>query len=90
MENLNTALTLMAVGMGTVFIILLCIINFSKLLIMAVNRYAPEEVKEVKKSRNAAANQSTTKTSPKLVAAISTAVNIATDGKMQVQKIEKI
>lgn len=43
MDSLNTALMLLAVGMGTVFAILLIIIYFSKLLIVVVNRFAPEE-----------------------------------------------
>lgn len=40
---METALLLMIVGMGTVFIILILIINLSKLMIMAVNKFAPEE-----------------------------------------------
>ena len=40
---METALLLMIVGMGTVFIILVLIINLSKLMIMAVNKFAPEE-----------------------------------------------
>lgn len=40
---MQTALLLMIVGMGTVFVILVLIINLSKLMIMAVNRLAPEE-----------------------------------------------
>ena len=44
MENLNTALLLMVVGMATVFAILLIVINLGKSLIALVNKYAPEEV----------------------------------------------
>lgn len=40
---MQTALLLMIVGMGTVFVILILIINLSKLMIMAVNKFAPEE-----------------------------------------------
>ena len=40
---METALLLMIVGMGTVFVILILIINLSKLMIMAVNKFAPEE-----------------------------------------------
>lgn len=40
---MQTALLLMIVGMGTVFVILVLIINLSKLMIMAVNKFAPEE-----------------------------------------------
>ncbi|MDO5571932.1 MAG: OadG family protein [Bacteroidales bacterium] len=43
MDSLNTALMLLAVGMGTVFFILLFIIYFSKGLILFINRFIPEE-----------------------------------------------
>ena len=48
MENLNTALLLMVVGMATVFAILLIVINLGKALIAQVNKYAPEEVPPLK------------------------------------------
>ncbi len=51
---METALLLMIVGMGTVFIILVLIINLSKLMIMAVNKFAPEEVAAAKKTASAA------------------------------------
>ena len=44
MENLNTALLLMVVGMTTVFAILLIVIYLGKGLILLVSKYAPEEV----------------------------------------------
>ena len=40
---MQTALLLMIVGMGTVFVILILIINLSKMMIKAVNKIAPEE-----------------------------------------------
>lgn len=43
MENLETALLLMVVGMATVFAILFIVIYLGKLLISLVNKYAPEE-----------------------------------------------
>lgn len=45
---MQTALLLMIVGMGTVFVILVLIINLSKLMIMAVNKFAPEEAPKKK------------------------------------------
>ena len=57
MEGLTpreTALLLMIVGMGTVFVILILIINLSKLMIMAVNKFAPEEEVAPKKGVAAA------------------------------------
>ncbi|MDR2968344.1 MAG: OadG family protein [Tannerellaceae bacterium] len=44
MENIQTGLLLMLVGMTTVFIILLIVIYLGKVLIALVNRYAPEEI----------------------------------------------
>lgn len=52
MENLNTALLLMVVGMATVFAILLIVINLGKALIALVNKYAPEEVAPAKAAAN--------------------------------------
>ena len=52
---METALLLMIVGMGTVFVILILIINLSKLMIMAVNKFAPEEEVAPKKSAAPAA-----------------------------------
>lgn len=51
---METALLLMIVGMGTVFVILVLIINLSKLMIMAVNKFAPEEEVAPKKGATAA------------------------------------
>lgn len=48
LSPMQTALLLMIVGMGTVFIILVLIINLSKLMIMAVNKFAPEEAPKKK------------------------------------------
>lgn len=50
---METALLLMIIGMGTVFVILILIINLSKALIMAINKWAPEE-EPVKKNAPAA------------------------------------
>ena len=49
MENIETAILLMVVGMATVFVILLIVIYLGKLLITLVNKYAPEEVIPAKK-----------------------------------------
>lgn len=54
LTNMETALLLMIVGMGTVFVILILIINLSKLMIMAVNKFAPEEEAAPKRSAAAA------------------------------------
>lgn len=49
LSPMETAVLLMIVGMGTVFVILILIINLSKLMIMAVNKFAPEEETAPKK-----------------------------------------
>ena len=43
LSNMETAVMLMIIGMGTVFIILILIIKLSELLIRVVNKVAPEE-----------------------------------------------
>lgn len=50
---MGTALLLMIIGMGTVFVILILIINLSKLLIVTVNKVAPEEAPAAKKTASA-------------------------------------
>jgi len=50
MENLGLGLTLMAIGMVTVFAILLIVINLSNVLIKIVNKVCPEEKAPKKKA----------------------------------------
>ena len=54
MENLGLGLTLMAIGMVTVFAILLIVINLSNVLIKIVNKVCPEEEAPKKKAAPAA------------------------------------
>ncbi len=54
MDNIGTGLQLMVVGMSTVFLILLIVINGGKLLIKVVNKVAPEEAPAPKKVAAAA------------------------------------
>lgn len=93
MENIETGLLLMGVGMTTVFIILLIVINLGKGLIVLVNKYAPEEI-VVRK-------QATPQTQPlqparmtgitnQTTVAIVSAVSAVTAGNGKVVKIEKI
>ena len=95
MENLETGLLLMVVGMLTVFAILLIVINLGKGLILLVNMYAPEEV-VAKKAAPAVATvaapvAATVPTmAPTEAAAIVSAVSVLTAGKGKVVKIEKI
>ena len=81
MENIETAILLMVVGMATVFVILLIVIYLGKLLITLVNKYAPEEVVPVKRE----ASQG-----PAPVPGNILAVNVVTQGKGKVTKVEKL
>lgn len=103
MENLETGLLLMVVGMLTVFAILLIVINLGKGLILLVNKYAPEEVvaKKAAPVRAAAAAPAVATVAapaaatvptmaPTEAAAIVSAVSVLTAGKGKVVKIEKI
>lgn len=85
MENLNIALLLMVVGMATVFAILLIVIYLGKGLIALVNKYAPEEAAPAK-----AAAQGPAPIPGNILAAISAAVTVVTQGKGKVAKVEKI
>ncbi len=86
MENIETAILLMVVGMATVFVILLIVIYLGKLLITLVNKYAPEEVVPVKRE----ASQGPAPVPGNILAAITAAVNVVTQGKGKITKVEKI
>ena len=90
MENIETGLLLMIVGMTTVFAILLIVIYLGKGLIVLVNKYAPEEIivkKQVTPQRQATPAAGITN---QTTAAIVSAVSIVTGGKGKVVKIEKM
>ena len=84
MENIQTGLLLMVVGMVTVFAILLIVIYLGKLLINLVNKYAPEEVVPVKKAPSGPAP-----IPPHIIAAITAAVNVVTHNKGKIVKVER-
>ena len=86
MENLETAFLLMVVGMATVFVILLIVIYLGKLLISLVNKYAPEEVVSVKQT----SSRAPVPIPGNILAAITAAVNVVTQGKGKVTKVEKL
>ena len=85
MENISLGLTLMAIGMVTVFAILLIVINLSKLLIKIVNRVAPEE--EVLHKKPAPQPASVDELTMEIIRA---AVAQVTGGKGTVQSVEKL
>jgi oxaloacetate decarboxylase gamma subunit len=84
MENLNIAFLLMAVGMLTVFAVLLIVIYLGKLLIALVDKYAPEEAVAVQPGKQAGKAS----VPPHLVAVITAAVNVITHNKGKVTGIE--
>lgn len=91
MENVETGILLLVVGMTTVFAILLIVISLGKGLITLVNKYAPEETTSKKQtppsphftSQKGNINKQTT-------AAIVAAVSIVTGGNGKVVKIDKV
>jgi oxaloacetate decarboxylase gamma subunit len=83
MDNLGFGLMLMVVGMVTVFIILLIVINLGKLLIAAVNKFAPDETQPKVSAQRAIGDSDS-------IAAIKAAVQVLTAGKGKVVKIEKL
>ncbi|MGL5958155.1 MAG: OadG family protein [Phocaeicola sp.] len=84
MENIETGIMLMVVGMATVFTILLVVIFMGKYLILGVNKWAPPEVIKPKVAENAVAPDAVT------LQVIQEAVKRVTAGSGQVVKIEKI
>ncbi|MBO4332758.1 MAG: OadG family protein [Paludibacteraceae bacterium] len=85
-EGLSGALLLMAIGMVTVFIVLLLVIYVGNALIMFVNKFVPEETKEAPKASFASV-QSVDAVTANVIAQ---AVNTLTGGKGKVESIKKI
>ncbi|WP_455628503.1 OadG family protein [Parabacteroides chinchillae] len=90
MENLETGLLLMVVGMTTVFAILLIVINLGKGLIVLVNKYAPEEASIQKQTPATRISSQAGSASNQETAAIVSAISVVTGGKGKVVKIEKV
>lgn len=84
-DKLMEALSLMGIGMATVFVVLLIIIFLGKLLIKTVNKFFPEEVKPVAKA--AAAVQAVDQN---IQEAINKAILAISGGKKSAQSIEKL
>ena len=80
------ALSILVVGMITVFIVLGLVVLTGKVLIRIVNYYTPDIV-NTKKSLLAAANEEIRK---EKVAAIVAAVDIITKGKGKITSIKKV
>lgn len=82
--DIQSPIVLLVVGMGTVFVALLIIIYLGEGLIRLVNHFFPENEKPT------VDNKQTASVSPKTAQAISAAVQIITNNKGMVEKIEKI
>ena len=90
-ENLYTALVALLVGMLTVFIVLSLVVLTGRVLIFLINRYFPIKEQE---SFSIAKKSSSQKKQPIAIhptqlVAIITAVEIATNGKGKIRKVEK-
>ncbi|MFC0875974.1 hypothetical protein ACE01N_05245 [Saccharicrinis sp. FJH2] len=82
-SDYQMAFSLLAIGMITVFIILMLVVYVGKAIILFTNRFiklpAEKKLAEVKQT-----------ISSKKLAAISAAVSIVTNGKGVVEKVEKL
>ena len=83
---MNIGLTLMIVGMVTVFAVLLIIINLSELLIQCVNKIAPEETTAKKN----ASPTGTSAVTPDVMAVIRQTVSQITSGRGTVANVTPI
>ena len=81
-EAINTSLTLLGVGMITVFMVLLFVVIVGNLLITFVNSFFPEESKTTPKESD--------EIEPSIVAAITVGVEIFTQGSGKINQISKI
>ncbi|MBN1970892.1 MAG: OadG family protein [Candidatus Delongbacteria bacterium] len=88
-SNLTNGLTLMIVGMGTVFTVLILVVLTSKYLVVLVNRFFPEIVKNVRKSSLVSTNNQILNDN-KSVAVLTAAVDVITSGKGKIVNIEKM
>lgn len=83
MQPINEAVSIMVVGIITVFFILFVIVFIGNLLIRLLNKYLPEVVVEPKLTP---ANNNSEKTH----AAIAAAIDLVTKGKGKITNITKI
>jgi len=83
MQNLGEALSLMIVGMVTVFFILFLIVLIGNVIVRFSNKYLPEEKKVEKTNKQQPSSDN-------IYAAINAAINVVTNGKGKVTNIKKI
>lgn len=80
-STLSNALLLLAIGMATVFVVLLLVVLSGTVLIKLVNKYAPEPVKKSKLVKPLISN--------KEIAVMTAVVDHITLGKGKIESIEK-
>jgi oxaloacetate decarboxylase gamma subunit len=85
MDNIGTGIQLMIVGMTTVFLILLIVIWGGKLLIKAVNQFAPEEVATPKRGSDASTTVDST-----TMAVLQQVVSQITGGKGKIASAHRV
>ena len=78
-EGIELGLSLMAVGMTTVFVILFMVVAGGRILISWVNKFVPEEAKSI----------IIEKKDDKKIAAVIAVVNVITGGKGNIESIKK-
>lgn len=85
MENLERALSLMGIGMITVFLVLTLVVLAGNLLIRIINAFASEGGNQTPKPPS-----DPSRIPPKHIAAITSAVYHAFGGQGTIEKIEKL
>ncbi|BDD08941.1 oxaloacetate decarboxylase [Fulvitalea axinellae] len=90
MEDMNMALTLMAVGMTTVFLMLFLVVTGGNAIIAFVNRFVPEEEAKVKPALSGAKGSSATSALDDIrkMAVLTAAVQQVTQGRGRITKVE--
>ncbi|MEL6559959.1 MAG: oxaloacetate decarboxylase [Bacteroidota bacterium] len=78
-DTIESALSLLLIGMITVFLVLLLVVVIGNLLIRITNRFSVEPSETI-----------TQEIDHRKIAAITAAVEIVTEGKVRIDKIEKV
>ena len=85
--SISSALTLMVIGMITVFLVLFLVHQTGSLLIKAINRWFPET--QTSTVLATAVSNASGEITPQQIAAITTAVEVFSEGKAHIVNIEK-
>ena len=89
--DFQKALIVLAVGMGTVFLVLSLIVGVGRLLIQLVNRFSnPTKVKTSKSVTTFVGVKKSGTLDPKKIAAIAAAIDIVTHGHAKIEQIQRV